>query len=232
MKKHWILLALLPLVLCGCQTDNSIAGSDTEYAEVYDISKHNRRQYLWFVFDTEKNVMDSGSSGICPVFHETDGTVTLTLSSPPEVSFYQAYQQSFHPESREISELQLVSPEEEAATINSSSLELGYTYGKELSLDTKYAVMYDVSMYGCPLYQWFVFAEEGYVLDYGVSELTAPNFEEQDGMVSISISKGSGIEMYREYFPADGEMSDWYQRCAAGDEAPVYFEAPSSNQNY
>lgn len=81
---------------------------------------------------------------------------------------------------------------------------------------TVHTVINDVSCYGCPQYQWFIFEDGGNadnrkVLDSGISLGKAPEVNETEDKITVYFSDNNGEYMYREYDPYNGTMTELYQ---------------------
>lgn len=59
---------------------------------------------------------------------------------------------------------------------------------------------------------WYVFDNDGNIMNSGKGGRVDPHIEEENGIVSVYMSAGTGIGTYREFFTQTGGMSAVYQR--------------------
>lgn len=59
---------------------------------------------------------------------------------------------------------------------------------------------------------WYVFDNDGNIIDSDKGGRVEPHIEENDGLVSVYASAGTGVGTYREFFTHTGGMSQIYQR--------------------
>lgn len=64
---------------------------------------------------------------------------------------------------------------------------------------------------------WYVFDDDGNIMDGGKGGRVDPHIEEENDIVSVYISAGTGTGTYREFFTQTGGMSAVYQRNAVSE---------------
>lgn len=110
MKK---ILAIVFIIIClgGCSNNAaSDSPADTpvkipyefsDYYEIYDITKYNKPQFQWFIFDNEHEVLDYGvEKRMEPFISKTDGLIKFYISLGTSADIVRYYE----PENKIISD--------------------------------------------------------------------------------------------------------------------------------
>lgn len=101
LRKSLIILsalaaALIPASSASCSGDkaekSAVDFTSTAHTEVYDVTRYNRPQYQWFIFDKDKTVIDSGiSEDTAPEISETDTKISVYFSAGDGEYMYREY---------------------------------------------------------------------------------------------------------------------------------------------
>ncbi len=85
-------------------------------------------------------------------------------------------------------------------------------------------IVYNISRYDIPQYQWFAFDSDGNVLDRGITEEKPPEItENEDGVLTICDG-----ELCKQIAPEQNMTSDWRSYEKAGDGHIIAFDETES----